>query len=162
MKSRPWNPCLRVRCLSMLACAGLLASCAPSHDGFGYKKELHPMDVRNYTDPLIDHDQPGWDHVGLWRRREGKPPVFVPADMPTKAPVDDANGFWTVDAADGSRFFVPKGGTRRYSEGLLKAEAMKATNRLSKRRNAWVNVLGVLVFWPLGTAGAAVQSIQLP
>jgi len=146
----------------MLACVGFLTSCAPSHDGFGYKKELHPMDVRNYTDRLIDHDQPGWDPLGIWRKQGGKPPVFVPADMPTKALVDNAHGSWTADAADGSRFFVPKGGTRRYSEGLLKAEAMKVTNRISKRGNALVNALGVLVFWPLGIAGAAVQGVNLP
>jgi hypothetical protein len=146
-----------------LLCCLLLAACAPEHDGFGYKRDLHPMDMRNYTDRLIDHEQPDWDRAGLWRRvGTTRPLVFAPKEMPKTAPVDDGHGSWTVDAADGSRFFVPHGGTRNYSETLLKAEAHKMTNHVGVARHRMVNALGVLVFWPLGVAGSAAQSIQLP
>lgn len=131
---------------------GVLASCQSTHDGFGYRKKLHPADVRNWQADLINHDEPGWDRLGLWRRLEGSPPSYVPKDMPSHAAMDDAHGTWVVDAADQSRFYVPKGGTPHYSEAVLKAEAGKVTNQVSKSRNRVGNALGMLICWPIATS----------
>ncbi len=135
----------------------LLASCESRYDGFGYEKELHPADVRNFQHDLINHEEPGWDRLGLWRRLEGKPPRFVPRDMPRHVPVDEKHGSWTLDAADGSRFFVPKGGTPHYSETVLLAEARKSTNKISKGRSRTLNILGPLIFWPMAVTLSAAQ-----
>lgn len=136
---------------------GSLTACQSGHDGFGYRKELHPGDVRNYQTDLINHDKPGWDRLGLWRRLEGSPPRFVPKDLPRQALVDEAHGTWIVDAADQSRFYVPNGGTPLYTEAILKAEARKVTNRISKARNNLINILGGIIFWPLGTGLSFLQ-----
>lgn len=69
--------------------------------------------------------------------------------MGRQAPVDDAHGTWIVDVADKSRFYVPKGGTPKYSEEVLKAEAGKVTNHVSKTRRRIGGTIGILIFYPL-------------
>jgi len=136
---------------------GAVTSCQSTHDGFGYRKKLHPADVRHWQADLINHDEPGWDRLGLWRRLEGSPPSYVPKDLPRHAPVDHAHGTWIVDAADQSRFYVPKGGTPHYSEGVLRAEADKVTNKVSKYHNRIGNALGMLICWPIVTSLTFIQ-----
>lgn len=133
--------------LAVFLCA--LVSCESMYDDFGYRRELHPFDVRNWYFEPINHDEPGWDRLGLWRRLEGSPPCYVPKDMARQAPVDEAHGTWIVDVADKSRFYVPKGGTPKYSEAVLKAEAGKVINHVSKARRRIGGTIAILICYPL-------------
>lgn len=129
-------------CIALLGVLVVLPSCAssspvgPVHgldDNHGFSSSLA---VR-----LVDHEKDEWNATGLWRRVRSDPPAYVPVGTPKALSLTEASGTWFVDAADGWRFFVPKGGVSGYPEGVLLGEARKITNTRTPGQNARRNAV---------------------
>jgi hypothetical protein len=84
----------------------------------------------------LRRDQADWNQTGIWRQvNSGSGAVsYVPQDLPSTMALSEANGEWVVDPQDGHRFFVPRQGTAKYTLGVLRAEAQKATNHATWER----------------------------
>lgn len=138
----------------------LLGSCStsgsPGNSTAGKWLPGDPKSGRYAFEHIVDHSHDNWNYLGLWRRVGDHPPSFAPVDSAKSSVIDEAHGTWVVDAEDGWRFFVPNGGTARYPEDSLLAEAGKVTNRFSKsktiRRDIGASILVtplVVAFMPL-------------
>jgi hypothetical protein len=90
---------------------------------------------------LVDHEEDNWNPLGIWKKASDDPPTYRPTDMPASVPLHESRGTWFIDASDGYRFFVPRGGTAKYTEGLLKGEAAKITNRRTRTGNTARNAV---------------------
>lgn len=103
---------------------------------------------------LVDHEKDNWNPLGVWRRSHSDPPTYIPVGTPKALSLTEKNGTWFVDAADGWRFFVPKGGVPDYPEGVLLGEARKITNTRTAgqnaRRNAAKCFFGILLLPGIG------------
>ncbi len=82
------------------------------------------------------------------------PPTYIPSGTPKGLSLTEASGTWFVDAADGWRFFVPKGGVPDCPEGVLLGEARKITNTRTPGQNTRRNFgrwfFGILMLPALG------------
>ena len=58
-----------------------------------------------------------------WYRVDGDSLVYFPVGIERDHPTDAFNGEWVQGGADGSRFFIPKGGTTERSHTSLYEEA---------------------------------------
>lgn len=144
--------------LNILAVASVvvvLSSCAssspvgPVHgldDNHGFSSSLV---VR-----LVDHEKDNWNPLALWRRVRSDPPTYIPVGTPKALSLTETSGTWFVDAADGWRFFVPKGGVPGYPEGVLLGEARKITNTRTPGQNTRRNIgrwfFGILMLPAVG------------
>lgn len=67
-----------------------------------------------------------WNAERTWTRIGNNPPTYAPYNMRGKP---GKNGEWLRDARDGKQLFVPTGGVEGIPEGVLRAEAWKATHK---------------------------------
>ena len=68
-----------------------------------------------------------WNDLGIWYRVSDDPPTYLPKGYGRHQPRGDSDGTWVVDARDGKRLFVPRGGVGDLPEGTLLADARLAT-----------------------------------
>ena len=69
-----------------------------------------------------------WNDLGIWYRVSDDPPTYLPKGYGRHQPRGDSDGTWVVDARDGKRLFVPKGGVGDLPEDTLLTDARLATN----------------------------------
>lgn len=128
--------------LLLVACAGSPVGPAPiMDDNYGLTSSMFRRS--------IDHQKDDWDPVGIWYRVSNNPPTYLPKGTPASTPLDAANGTLFVDAVDGWRFFVPKGGGAGYSELTLRGQADKITNDVTRSQQTADNTLRSLFFLPV-------------
>jgi hypothetical protein len=127
--------------------ATFLSSCVYRHSKLDDTSTYPPSGW--HLSRVIDHEKDAWNSAGVWRRISSTPPSFVPADFPRHASPAKHGELWVVDENDGWRFFVPVGGTPRYSEGLLLGEARKVTNDMPASSHRKRNVLTSVFVWPV-------------
>lgn len=141
---------MKHRLLLLLLPVLLLAACATSSpvgpvrgidDNYGFTSSLFRHSV--------DHRKDDWDPVNIWYRVSDNPPTYLPKGTPASTPLDTAHGTLFVDAVDGWRFFVPKGGAAGYSEGTLRGQADKITNDVTRSQQSADNALRSLFFLPI-------------
>ncbi len=87
-----------------------------------------------------DHDS--WNANRIWKAAPGSRSDFIPADQP-EATLVNTKGEWISDPQDGTRYFVPAGGTKKYPEPVIRGEAFKAMNRHSRGGQRARNSLAV-------------------
>ena len=74
-------------------------------------------------------DVHSWNPHDIWLRTATRPDTYVPRDMSKKVPLDEAHGRWIIDPQDGSRFYIPNGGSEMYPHDYIEDQATIATNR---------------------------------
>jgi hypothetical protein len=137
-------------CLLPLLPVLLLASCATSSPVGPVRgiDDNHGISSAMFRHS-IDHQKDDWDPVGIWFRVNDSPPTYLPRGTPANTPLDAAHGTLYVDAVDGWRFFVPKGGSPGYSEGILRGQADKITNDITRSQQSTRNAMRGAFFLPL-------------
>ena len=101
------------------------------------------------TTHSIDRGDPqAWNEGVAWKPRPGSAQDFVPVDFNGPAVAATGKGEWMTDPQDGYRFYVPASGTKKYPPGMLRAEAIKATNELTRAEQGTRNTLKT-VFFPV-------------
>lgn len=140
---RSGPPRMRRLLLTLFAFAGVmvLPSCASSSP----VAPVHGLDdnhgfTSSLVTRLVNHKKDDWNPLGLWQRVRSAPPTYIPVGTPKALALTEGNGTWFVDAADGWRFFVPKGGVPGYAEGVLLGEARKITNVRTPGENTRRNI----------------------
>ncbi len=89
-----------------------------------------------------------WNEGLVWRPASGSPKDFVPMDFKGPLVTSGGKGEWVTDPQDGYRFYVSAAGTKKFPPGVLRAEAIKATNALTRAEQATGNTLKT-VFFPV-------------
>ena len=83
--------------------------------------------------PICDDPLPesSWNAERTWTQVGTSPPTYSPYNFHG---TPSESGEWFRDKRDGKQLYVPKGGVEGIPEGVLRAEAWKATHRSEERR----------------------------